>query len=121
LQVGCRESLLPLVLLMRIFAFILSLYIAALSLVPCADGMPQSSVENDIELLLSDHEHNHSDHKDDCTPFCACLCCGSIVAMPHDQTPSQSIIEISTHYQFHYTFDYALDYIEGVWHPPSIS
>jgi len=105
---------------MRIFAFILSFYIIALSIVPCTDGIPQSSNHSDIEVSAAEHDHNHSDHKDSCTPFCVCACCGIMITMPTLQPLVQARVVISTDYLFHYTFDYSFDYSEGVWHPPSL-
>jgi hypothetical protein len=106
---------------MRIFAFILSLYITTLSVVQCADAMPPSSNHSDIEVSLAENEHNHSDHKDDCTPFCACACCGSIVTLTTVQSLIATKIEISTDYLFYYTSDYSFDYNKGVWRPPTLS
>jgi len=106
---------------MRIFVFILSLYITALSIAPCTDGLPQSSNHSDIEVSITEHDHDHSGHQDDCTPFCACACCGSIVTIPTVQLMVEANVEISTDYLFHYTFNYSFDYSEGVWHPPSHS
>ena len=118
---GCNKLVLSLNSVMRIFALITSIYIAALSVVPCTDGMPQSSIHTDIEVSAAEHDHDHSEHQDDCTPFCVCACCGSIVTLPTDKAMLENKIEISTDYLFHYTFDYSFDYSEGVWHPPSLS
>lgn len=105
---------------MRILAFILAIYITALSIVPCADGLLQCSADSEIELSIDDESHNHSDHQDDCTPICACACCGSSIVIPYFKTPVQKVV-ISTDYFFHYTFDYSFHYSEGVWHPPAVS
>ena len=106
---------------MRLLAFILCIYITALSVVPCTDGMPQTSNPSDTEISAAEHDHNHSDHQDHCTPFCVCACCGSIVTLPTVQDLVENKVAISTDYLFHYNFDYSFDYNEGVWHPPSLS
>jgi len=119
--VGCRDLVLSLNSLMRIFSFILLLYLTALSIVPCTDGMPQSSNYSHVEFSITEHDHNHSDHQDDCTPFCVCACCGSIIILATVQPMVESKSEISTDYLFNYTFEYSFDYSDGVWHPPSLS
>lgn len=88
---------------------------------PCTDGMPKNSNHSDIEVSAEEHDHNHSDHQDDCTPFCVCVCCGSIITLPIVQVMEGARVETSSNYLFHYTFDYSFDYSEGVWHPPSLS
>lgn len=106
---------------MKIVALILSIYITALSIVPCADGMLQSSLKTDTSVSASDHDSKHSEHEDDCTPFCTCVCCGSLIVIPHILSFVKQSVVVSTIYQFHYTFDYSFDFKEGVWHPPAIS
>ena len=76
------------------------MYSAALSVVPCTDGMPQSSIHADIEVSAAEHDHDHSVHQDDCTPFCVCSCCGSIVTLPTDKAMLEKKIEISADYLF---------------------
>lgn len=75
MQRYCKKYLL-LLYIMKIFIFIFSIYLLALSLVPCSDAFNECQ---NIEVDYShDHEHNHeSDHDDNCTPFCTCSCCGT--------------------------------------------
>lgn len=121
MQVGCKELVLPLNSLMRILTFILSFYIGALSIVPCSDGMTQDSAHPNLEVSTDGHNHDHSDHQDDCTPFCTCVCCGSIVTLPFLQSLIGKNFALSTEYSSQYNCNYSFDYSEGVWHPPSIS
>jgi hypothetical protein len=104
---------------MRAFAVILSTYIAALSLVPCADSVQHSSESVGIEIASNEHDHNHSDHSDICTPFCTCVCCGSVIALPKAESSISDKITTCTEYSFRYISNYSFDYSEGTWHPPS--
>lgn len=109
---------------MKTFAFILSLYILALSIVPCGDGMLHGEEEHNhtTEVATGDNEHNHSEHKDHCTPFCVCACCGTMIAMPTIHAVSfAKEIQTANAFQFHYTFNYSFDFSKGIWHPPSLS
>jgi len=121
MQIGCKELVLPLNSGMSLQAFILLLYITTLTIVPCSDGIQHSSNHFDKEVLNAEHEHSDSDHQDDCTPFCTCACCGSIVTPPTTKSIVGDKIETSTDYLFHYTFDYSFEFSEGIWHPPSLS
>lgn len=59
---------------MKLITFILSIYIFALNLAPCADYVESN---NDIKTEISqslDDDHNHQ-NLDLCTPFCICQCC----------------------------------------------
>ncbi len=105
---------------MRLFSFILSIYVLALSVVPCSDGIAHKldDVDANIEVSQTEHDHNPSDHSDYCTPFCSCSCCGSLTTVPTGHQIGEVKILASTTYLFPYKFDYSSDYTEGVWHPP---
>jgi len=84
--------------------------------------MPQNVVGCDTEISASEHEHNHSEHKDHCTPFCVCACCGTMIAIPTIHAVSfTKEIQTANAFQFHYTFNYSFDFSKGIWHPPAIS
>lgn len=59
---------------MKSIAFILSIYIFALNLAPCADYVAS---DDDAKTEISqsmDDDHQHQD-SDLCSPFCICQCC----------------------------------------------
>jgi Family of unknown function (DUF6660) len=59
---------------MKFFAFILSIYILALSFAPCQDN---GTIGNDVKIEISqsgDVDVNHN-VLDLCSPFCQCHCC----------------------------------------------
>lgn len=59
---------------MKFLAFILSIYIFTLNLVPCEDtGTFDNEVKTEISQGLGDN-HQHQD-ADLCSPFCICQCC----------------------------------------------
>ncbi|WNW01702.1 DUF6660 family protein [Tenacibaculum sp. HL-MS23] len=59
---------------MKFLAFILSIYISALNLVPCTDfDVSDNDVKTEIlQAMDNDHQHQGSDL---CSPFCICQCC----------------------------------------------
>ncbi|MBV8251154.1 MAG: hypothetical protein JO154_01005 [Chitinophaga sp.] len=66
---------------MKLFIYILSIYILALSCIPCNDA--DAAVNNLIksEQLTSSAADHHSAQPDFCSPLCICSCC-NVQVMP---------------------------------------
>lgn len=98
---------------MKNISLILAFIILGLSFYPCSDGM----------YCDEQHEttsHNHSeDENDACSPFCICVCCGSIFV----KSKIKNIKPISGHstfvFDFYYSFQYSFSYHPFIWIPPS--
>ncbi|HVD97251.1 MAG TPA: DUF6660 family protein [Cytophagaceae bacterium] len=102
---------------MRLFAFVLSLFILVLSTVPCSDDHEQAQPSTG----LSD---NHSDHEQDsCTPFCSCSCCGigGIVLSTPVFSVTLHTVQTSSPSSSHYSFDFISSYFYSFWQPPKLS
>lgn len=69
---------------MKWIAIILSIYLMALSNMPCAD-MEVNSAMHKTAQFSSEENHSHDKENDLCSPFCACNCCG--VQILSYQTP----------------------------------
>ena len=73
---------------MKLLLYIFTIYMIALSLVPCGDG--GGGVINFIDYFAgiertehSDHEQHSNDCGDDlCSPFCVCSCCSTVFDAP---------------------------------------
>ena len=111
-----NETGLTLPILMKLFAFILSIFIAGQAFVPCTDG---NTCDESIEQTA---EHDHSnDEGDRCTQFCVCSCCGSIFTVtaysilkefsPPPISVALPVIEDA----------YAFRYDGAIWRPPTFS
>ena len=66
---------------MKIFSFLLSIYLFCLAIMPCSDIY---LVLNEVEhsaAYHSDHEsHDHNQNKEQhCSPFCTCTCCHTLI------------------------------------------
>ena len=86
-----------------------------LAVTPCTDGQ-----ECGMDLI-ENKAHDHSDHEDNCTPFCTCHCCG-ITASYVDILHLKKIEPNNNfHYSIHYNFTYAHDHFGSVWHPPILN
>ena len=113
---------------MKIAIHIFTIYMLALSLIPCGDG-GGGIVELANHFFGLEHQHvsDHQQHSqgcgdDTCSPFCVCSCCSSAIDIPIKlpleekyfppkavNTPSffSSIIPFSFH--------------DTIWQPPKLS
>ncbi|MEN5086028.1 DUF6660 family protein [Sphingobacterium faecium] len=103
---------------MKIFVYILSLYFIALTMVPCADHVQESSFVHTTQS--KDIHHSEEEHVDYCSPFCICACCSTVLNIADNTIFSfvtvllQSKDEIAYDSIF-YSFDYS-----SIWHPPQL-
>jgi len=65
----------------KLISFILSIYILALGVIPCADAA--SHPYQDTQISIS---QPHTDHQqqDGCTPLCICNCCQISIDQPQN-------------------------------------
>ncbi|WP_127844265.1 DUF6660 family protein [Psychroflexus aestuariivivens] len=103
---------------MKFFAFILSIYIFTLNLVPCEDtGTFDNEVKTEISQDLGDN-HQHQD-ADMCSPFCQCHCCH--IHATHFEIIDFTIAntEISTEI-FHYPDSLVKNFNPNILQPPQV-
>ncbi len=109
----------------KLLSLILSIYMLALSLAPCTDGLQHEHQTNSCnnEVLVDHHNHadNNNEHQDTCPPFCVCVCCGSIVVTPSQIYLKENSNEIFLQSLQGYLSIYSFEYNTNVWHPPAIS
>ncbi|MBP8849838.1 MAG: hypothetical protein KBG80_04705 [Breznakibacter sp.] len=103
--------------MVRVLALIFSLYILALTALPCVD-VHKDEAETKIEL--SDTAHNHHNENDLCSPFCTCDCCVSPVL--HIYTSIQiSINVIAPHIYQEYQSALNSALFVTIWQPPQLA
>ncbi len=107
---------------MKTIAFILSIFIFTIAVIPCDDGTDVAISEN-VELThFDDQSQNHSQsNDDDCSNFCLCQCCGTPIVIPSLLTYNKIKETVLFSYSFHYISLYSFDYSKGIWHPPTLS
>lgn len=111
---------------MKFLNIILSIYLVALSCLPCADMEAKSVGKNDTNAIAKttdDHnEHSHDKSKDLCSPFCICNCCGaqilSYFPVISYEFPLISTV-IKTKEPF-YKSVFASNFYGSIWQPPQI-
>ncbi|MBL7885885.1 MAG: hypothetical protein JNJ52_04000 [Flavobacterium sp.] len=111
---------------MKLVNFILSIYLVALSCLPCADMEVNSAAHKDAhEVAKTTHDHDGHDHdkeNDLCSPFCSCNCCGSqIVTYFKAVVYSFSVTSkgIKTSISF-YKSTFFSNFYGNIWQPPQI-
>jgi hypothetical protein len=103
--------------MVRSFAFILSLFLLGLSVIPCADEVNAESVE--ITSVNTDGDHDHESDEDLCSPFCVCQCCHSHFVANHAYYPNLiSLVQViqKTEYNAYFTNGY----LDSILQPPQV-
>jgi hypothetical protein len=104
---------------MKIAMFVFAFYLLALSLLPCSDVHDAGNVAQTQAVLLQPHEHE-TDQKDLCSPFCACNCCSTTIAV-HFDAPKVTVNKIfitespKTVFQ---NFCFCAGFYGNIWQPP---
>ena len=102
---------------MKVFAFILSLYILILVAIPCVDVPPNHALQkNELSQNANSHHHNDSDT---CSPFCVCSCCVSpishLIYRVSFTCYSSTRIQFNTYTSFFTSYNTA-----SIWQPPKL-
>lgn len=109
---------------MKFLNYILSIYLVALSCLPCAD-IEARSADNMPAGISYSHEkesHSHDKESDMCSPFCTCSCCGSLIvgylkiADFNFEVASKSIRTKLTSY----TSKFTSSFFGSIWQPPQL-
>lgn len=107
---------------MKWLNLILSIYLIALSCLPCADLEVNSAAHSSSEFLADHEGHSHDKSKDLCSPFCICNCCG-VQILSYAPTISYDFPLISTVIKtqkpFYKSVFYS-DFYGSIWQPPQI-
>ncbi|MGH2665969.1 DUF6660 family protein [Flavobacterium sp.] len=107
---------------MKWFITILSIYLIALSCLPCADMEVNSLAHSKIDITADNDNHNHEKSSDMCSPFCNCNCCGVTFlsfqpTIAYDCPIVSSIIETSSP---SYQSVFISNFYGSIWQPPQI-
>ena len=105
---------------MKMVAFILSVLIFWMTVMPCADAHDTVCHSENAISLTEGHVHTDGqDENEGCTPFCVCECCGTTVtflALPALDIPVEEVVFA---YDFHYSFHYSFTFAKALWRPPA--
>ncbi len=103
---------------MKLFAYILSLYILVLTNISCID-IPKDNVLHKVELSQNTTE-NHQNNTDHCSPFWPCNCCIP-PAISQVYTIQFNFFFFSQKHYAEYTSAFFSSINTAIWQPPKIS
>ena len=110
---------------MKLTIHIFTIYMLALSLVPCGDG-GGGIVEIVNHFFGVEHQHisDHDQHSngcgdDTCSPFCVCSCCSISIDVPTNIAfTDKHILIVSQKSPFYTSNFYPSGYDASIWQPP---
>jgi hypothetical protein len=103
---------------MKIFACILSLYVVALTAIPCIDATEDMMLQHTDQTHQTTNEHqNDTGH---CSPFCTCYCCASPIIY-QACTAYISGILLSQKHHAGYSTACVSSLPDTIWQPPKLS
>lgn len=112
---------------MKALFTILAIYMMAVFLMPCADAFQKDVLQNNNAAHVTsdkEHNHDHSETADLCSPFCVCNCCGTVPVMFFSLNTikflqiNKSVLSKETP---HYTSQFIPNYFGEIWQPPQIT
>lgn len=107
---------------MRLFVFIFSTYLLALSIMPCTDM--QNGQDDRSSHQLEQTRDNHSDSSDLCSPFCLCSCCGTVSenllqfeAFDFSKAKTNATLQLTSYYNPYFI----AGFYGNIWQPPKVN
>lgn len=105
---------------MKYFIVLFVIYLTGMMVLPCSDAFNECNTAK-IQLRSSyDHSHN-TDSNDNCSPFCNCNCCHTMVDASFLLQPStlESPFIISKKYPLIHE-GFVSNYYGNIWQPPKV-
>ena len=108
---------------MKFFNVLFSIYLVALSCLPCADIDLNSAAYTRIDSALTIAVENHDKETDLCPPFCICNCCGTQIltyspSIIFNFPVANQIIKIALP---KYKSVFFSHFYGSIWQPPQIA
>jgi hypothetical protein len=108
---------------MKLLYFLLSVYLVALSCLPCADMEVNCAADSAKNLGANHEKQSHEEGSDLCSPFCVCNCCGAQF-VTFQTTPSIDFPTVTTVIatkESIYKSTFTSNFYGSIWQPPKIS
>lgn len=86
---------------MKTIAALFSIFLLALTLVPCTDVVGEPHEEEATVHAPHHHDHDHEGETDDCSPLCQCQCCHVNVTLTNAlclEAPASTVYVLATQY-----------------------
>lgn len=105
---------------MKLFACILSIYIVALTAIPCIDRPEDSHLQKSEIGGNAANSHQHTEG-DQCSPFCTCNCCATPVIYQDFSVQFDGFSFIEQSISVEYTSAIFSCHLSSIWQPPQIA
>lgn len=107
---------------MKFFTIIFSIYLVAISFLPCGDAYNDCNNSKPQTETTQDHSHKN-DHNDICSPFCTCACCSTTVnfAFQPLKIKEAKLIFAETQKFPIWDFNFVSNFYGNIWQPPKIN
>lgn len=97
-------------------------YFFILSIMPCGDQLVEWFEKQDHEVhhkmtSLLNHDHNHENHADLCSPFCMCNCCSTPITLTFF-TPVFEYHKDIFKNEFYYSKSHPKGFSKEIFQPP---
>ena len=112
---------------MKIFSFLLSIYIFCLAVLPCSDIHLVLEESKHSVAYQDDHEsHDHNQNKEQhCSPFCTCTCCHTSINVEfgsRNVLVSTKFVQVSrVDNTFLYYDSPSSTFLNTIWQPPKVN
>ncbi|WP_435302826.1 DUF6660 family protein [Flavobacterium aestuarii] len=104
---------------MKFIHFILSIYIIALSCLPCSDAV--NDMDNKMVSVKTEDKSSADHREDSCSPFCICNCCHNSGFYKTAEYITSAIIKInSKNTKIEYSPVFLSGFHTSIWQPPKI-
>lgn len=107
---------------MKYFWVLFSFFILFLSISPCCDDGGCVKTNDTYASTATEHHSEDKEHKELCSPFCICTCCGNHISTSKILNTSYEIsfIDIENNMTTNYTTQFSSKFEVSIWQPPQI-
>ncbi|MEO8088212.1 MAG: DUF6660 family protein [Bacteroidota bacterium] len=99
----------------KIFAAVLAAYMLSLFLLPCTGNCNSDEHGSSIAFQATQDHHEHEN--DNCSPFCLCDCCSTIITVVHSTQLNAFIPSVEKKFCI-LTQSFFSEYSDDCWQPP---
>jgi len=105
----------------KLLAFIFSFYILLLPAVPCSD-ISECNANAAATVSAKTCREQHQSHKEACSPFCSCACCGQIFTpLKKQERISYGKPWLPKKGTYYSDTSLCSNYLVNIWQPPKLS
>lgn len=107
---------------MKYLAFIFTIYLMGMMVLPCSDAYNECTPTTQANVKVTDNHSHGTDENDNCSPFCNCSCCHTIVDAKFAAQYSVATKPSFKETKFIFTNQrFVSNYYGNIWQPPKLN